>query len=49
MLNGPLTYGNFYLRHKARVLNRVTYGLSMRSSLLLQMQATVEGFDEFKE
>ena len=40
---------NFSLRHKAGVLNRVVDGLSKRSSLLMLMHNTVEGFEAFRE
>ena len=40
---------NFNLRHEVGVLNRVVDGLSRRSSLLVQMHNTVEGFEAFRE
>ena len=40
---------SFSLRHKAGVFNRVVDGLSKRSSLLVLMHNTVEGFEAFRE
>ena len=40
---------NFNLRHKVGVFNRVADGLSRRSSFLVLMHNTVEGYEAFRE
>lgn len=40
---------NFSIKHKAGVLNQVTYALSTRHSLFSTMQITILDFDTFKK